>query len=312
MTSKIIELIDGYHGVIQALITNLNRGVTAKGAPYLSFTFQDNSGSMSAKYWNVNEELLHKFQVGMIVNVTGDVLLHQKQLQIRVTGVEIVDADTVDICEFVRSSAVSKDVLKQEIERYIDGIENIVIKDVLVSITNAMEKKLYEYPAASKNHHDVTGGLALHIVGMLNVADLLCTRYPLLDKDLLIGGVILHDLGKTIELSGPIATEYTMQGKLLGHISIMQAQLAEVSSELGYAECEEVILLRHMILSHHGDYAYGSPILPMIPEAEILHLIDNIDARMNTIEKAFEQVEPGNFTQRIFALENRTFYKKKS
>lgn len=311
MTSKIIELKDGYHGVIPALITNLNRGVTAKGAPYLSFTFQDNSGSMSAKYWNVNEELLHKFQVGMLVNVTGDVLLHQKQLQIRVTGIEILDPETVDISEFVRSSAVSKEKLKQEVDCCIQGIENTVIKDILVHVTKDMDKKLYEYPAASKNHHDVTGGLALHIVGMLKVAEQLCTLYPLLDKDLLYAGVILHDLGKTVELSGPIATEYTMQGKLLGHISIMQAQLAQTASMLGYADCEEVILLRHMILSHHGDHAYGSPILPMIPEAEMLHLIDNIDARMNTIEKAFEQVEPGNFTQRVFALENRAFYKRK-
>ncbi|MEG1732689.1 MAG: HD domain-containing protein, partial [Longicatena sp.] len=124
------------------------------------------------------------------------------------------------------------------------------------------------------------------------------------------GGVILHDIGKLIELSGAIVTEYTMEGKLLGHISIMQSMVDNKAKELGI-EGEEVILLRHMILSHHGVYEYGSPVLPMIPEAEMLYLIDNMDARMNTIEKALKQINPGEFTTRIFALENRCFYKSK-
>ncbi|MEG0290377.1 MAG: HD domain-containing protein, partial [Erysipelotrichaceae bacterium] len=125
-----------------------------------------------------------------------------------------------------------------------------------------------------------------------------------------IGGVLVHDLGKLIELSGPVITEYTLEGKLLGHISIMQAKLTSVAKEQKI-EGEEVTLLRHMILSHHGVYEYGSPVLPMIPEAEILYFIDNMDARMNTMEKALNQVEPGEFTPRIFALENRMFYKSK-
>ncbi|MPN24857.1 3'-5' exoribonuclease YhaM [bioreactor metagenome] len=104
-------------------------------------------------------------------------------------------------------------------------------------------------------------------------------------------------------------TEYTVEGKLLGHISIMQAKLNEIATRLGCAAREETILLRHLILSHHGEYEYGSPVLPLVVEAEILSLIDNIDARMNTLGKALKEVNPGEFTPRLFALENRSFYK---
>lgn len=311
MSKHIKDLTDGYRGEIQVLLTSVNRGVTAKGAPYLSFNFQDKSGTMVAKYWNVNEELLHTFEAGMIVLAHGDVLTHQKQMQFRVAKLEIIPNENIDVSEYVRSSSISKEILKQEVEAYINGMTNNVIQTVVRNVIQQFDKELYEYPAASRNHHDYAGGLAQHIVGMLHVAEQLCVLYPVLDANLLYGGVLLHDIGKIIELSGPIATEYTTQGKLLGHISIMQAMLLDTAKTFGYEDQEEIMLLRHMILSHHGEYAYGSPVLPMISEAEMLSLIDNIDARMNTLEKAYENVEPGDFTQRVFALDNRNFYKRK-
>ena len=131
----------------------------------------------------------------------------------------------------------------------------------------------------------------------------------MLNRDLLVSGTFLHDLGKIKEFSAPVVPSYTTPGKLLGHISIFQAELTKIAAELGIEDSEEVLLLRHMILSHHGVHEYGSPVLPMIPEAEVLHLIDNLDARMNTIQKALDITEEGAFTQRIFALENRSFYK---
>ena len=145
---------------------------------------------------------------------------------------------------------------------------------------------------------------------MLNLAEVVCSLYPMLHRDLLLGGVLLHDIGKLVELSGPVITEYTMEGKLLGHISIMQAKVAQVADRL-QLEGEEVILLRHMVLSHHGHYDYGSPVLPMLPEAEMLYFIDNMDARMNSLQKAIDPIEEGEFTPRIFSLENRSFYKSK-
>ena len=182
---------------------------------------------------------------------------------------------------------------------------------IVSEILNDHKDAFYEYPAATRNHHDFYSGLATHVLGMLKLAQQLCQLYPMLDQDLLYSGVLLHDIGKTVELSGAIASEYTVEGKLIGHISIMQAEIMAKAKELHLDDSEEVMLLRHMVLSHHGVYEYGSPVLPMIPEAEMLYMIDNIDARMNTIQKAFEPVSEGEFTPRIFALENRSFYKSK-
>lgn len=310
MSSKIKELYDGYKGELKAMIISVNRGVTAKGAPYLSFVFQDKSGSIDAKYWNVSEELLHRFEPGMLVVMSGDVLCHQKQLQFRVQQMKELD-ETANVADYVKEGPVSQQELRENIQLYIDDITNTVMKQLVCGILQDHEKDFFEYPAATRNHHDFFSGLATHVLGMLQLAEQLCHLYPLLDKDLLYSGVILHDVGKTVELSGAIVSEYTTQGKLLGHISIMQAEVLAKAKELGVEDSEETMLLRHMILSHHGVYEYGSPVLPMVPEAEMLHMIDNIDARMNTLSKALEPVQDGGFTQRVFALENRSFYKSR-
>jgi 3'-5' exoribonuclease len=145
---------------------------------------------------------------------------------------------------------------------------------------------------------------------MLRIANSICDLYPMLNRDLLVAGILVHDMGKMVELTDGLVPEYTMEGKLLGHISIMQAKVAKVAEELEI-EDESVLLLRHMILSHHGEYEFGSPVLPMIPEAEVLHMIDNLDARMEMMRKAMDSVQEGEFTARIFSLENRMFYKAK-
>ena len=310
MSSKIKELYDGYKGELKAMIISVNRGVTAKGAPYLSFVFQDKSGSIDAKYWNVSEELLHRFEPGMLVVMSGDVLCHQKQLQFRVQQMKELD-ETANVADYVKEGPVSQQELRENIQLYVDDITNTVMKQLVCGILQDHEKDFFEYPAATRNHHDFFSGLATHVLGMLQLAEQLCHLYPLLDKDLPYSGVILHDVGKTVELSGAIVSEYTTQGKLLGHISIMQAEVLAKAKELGVEDSEETMLLRHMILSHHGVYEYGSPVLPMVPEAEMLHMIDNIDARMNTLSKALEPVQDGGFTQRVFALENRSFYKSR-
>lgn len=306
---KIQELLDGYKGSITVLITAMNKGVTAKGAPYLSFTFQDKTGTMEAKFWNVKEDLLDMYQPGMLVEAQGDVLSHKKQLQFRVSELKTLDMDGVDIYEYVKSSNQDGEALKKQINEKVNEIENQVIKKIVMAFLEENDKDFYEYPAATKNHHDYVGGLATHVLGMLELAKQMCILYPSLHKDLLYGGVLLHDIGKLVELNKAIVSEYTTQGKLLGHISIMQAMLYEKAKELQLEDEEEVLLLRHMILSHHGEYEYGSPVLPMIPEAEMLHLIDNVDARMSTLEKALVNVAPGEFSPRIFAMENRSFYK---
>ena len=308
MNRLLRELIDGDRGTIRVLLSSCSRGVTAKGAPYLSFTLQDKSGTMDAKYWNVSEELLDLYEPGMVVDAMGDVLSHNHQLQFRVKQMDIVEED-VSVYDFVQEGPIPADQMKREIEQTLSQIQNDTLSLIIQAVYERYGHDFFEYPAATRNHHDFVGGLATHTIGMLRLANAIADQYPMLNRDLLVSGTFLHDLGKIKEFSAPVVPSYTTPGKLLGHISIFQAELTKIASELGVEDSEEVLLLRHMILSHHGVHEYGSPVLPMIPEAEVLHLIDNLDARMNTIQKALDITEEGAFTQRIFALENRSFYK---
>ena len=308
--SLIKELVDGQSGTFVYLVAQLNKGVTAKGSPYLSMVLQDRSGEIEAKLWNAKPEQLAHYKAGMVLQFNGEVLSHNKQLQMRINDCRIVDPSTVNPADFVKEGDIPRRELKQRIDALIATIKNPICHTLILKVMERFQSDFYAYPAASRNHHDFVGGLATHVLRMMEIGDFLAGLYPVLNRDLLLSGILMHDIGKCIELSGPVITEYTMEGKLLGHISIMQAIVDEIAKE-NQLEGEEIILIRHMILSHHGEYEFGSPVLPMIPEAEILHYIDNIDARIQSMGKALNQVEAGEFTARIFALENRSFYKSK-
>ena len=145
---------------------------------------------------------------------------------------------------------------------------------------------------------------------MLDLASAIQNIYSDVDRDLLLTGVILHDVGKTIELSGPVATKYTLEGKLIGHISLMVSEIRLVA-ELHNIHSEVPILLEHMILSHHGEQEFGSPVPPLTKEAFVLHAVDDLDAKMVMINKALDSVEPGEFSTRVMSLDGRAFYKQK-
>ncbi len=312
MNVKIKELTDGQSLTFYGLVTNLVKGVTSNGAPYLSVTLSDNSGSIEGKVWDVKEDQAKIVETGRIYEIRCEVLKYRNALQLRIHSLANVDQQNFDLAEFVTSSWIPKEVLKEKIKDAIYSVQNEVYRKILVRFFTEYQSEFFDYPAASKNHHNFVGGLATHVVGMLDIANDLCRLYPQLNRDLLISGVLLHDIGKIKELSGPIATEYTLQGKLIGHISLMNAKIAEVAKELGYEESEEEILLRHMVLSHHGKMEYGSPVLPLLMEAEVLSLIDNLDARIIALTGALENTEEGSFTSRLFPLENRAFYKPKT
>ena len=173
---------------------------------------------------------------------------------------------------------------------------------------NKYRKEFSTFPAAISNHHDFVSGLAYHVYTMLRVGESLCDIYETLDRNLLYAGIILHDIGKVKELSGAVNTTYTVEGNLIGHIVIATEEITKIAEELNI-EGEDVMLLKHLILAHHGKLEYGSPKTPMIPEAEILHMIDNIDARVLMMNKHIQNAEKGTFTQRVFPLEGRMLYR---
>ena len=289
------------------LVNNVTKGVTSKGSNYLNVILQDASGTIEAKKWEVeigDEDII---KVGNIINVEGNVLPYKNVIQLRINKVSMAKDSELDVSQFVASAPVSRGDLQKLLFEYIEKINDKQVKRVVEEVVKNHYISLSTYPAATKNHHEYASGLLYHTTSMLKVAEALSGIYTI-NTSMLYAGIILHDIGKTIELSGPILPKYTTQGKLLGHISIINAEIAKTCEELG-VNGEVATLLQHMVLSHHGQYEFGSPVLPMTKEAELLNFIDNIDSRMNAIDKALALVEEGEFTPRQFALEDRNFYK---
>lgn len=311
--NKISSLKPGDDGIImEALINRVVSGKTngANRSTYLSLTLQDETGNIDAKLWNASEEQVQTLVKGTVVHVKGDIIKYNEDKQMKIIKIHIVSDDEKEKIRFLKQAPLDREYLIAGIKKYIEKIDNMKLYQLVSTLFEENLDKLEIYPAASKNHHEYVSGLAYHTYGMLRIAESFCEIYPSLNKDLLYSGIALHDLGKTIELSGPVVPEYTIEGKLLGHISISNAMIKETADRL-HIEGEEVTLLQHMILAHHGKNEFGSPVLPQIKEAEIVYLIDNIDARMAMMDKALETVEPGNFTKRVFSLENRALYKPK-
>ena len=294
------------------LVKECKNGTTNKGAPYLSLTLQDSSGVIDGKFWDVKPEDCDRIKVGRLALFSFEVLLYNQNLQLRINRVRDIDESSVSLEEFVISSERPESERRSELAEMVASISNSVYRQIVEKMLQRIGISYLTYPAASKIHHSFLGGLSEHSLSMAKLAGVICEHYPQLDRDLLISAALLHDVGKTAEMSGPITTEYTLAGKLEGHISIANGWLSEVIAELHLEDTEEAILMHHMILSHHGHYEFGSPVLPMIQEAEVLCLIDNLDARMNTLKNALDGVKPGAWTAKLFALENRQFYKPKN
>lgn len=294
----------------RAIINNVTAGKTNGNnkTNYLTITLQDKTGAIDAKLWNAKPEQMTSLKIGCVVEVKGDVIKYGEDLQLKVEKIDIISTEQSDQLLFLKSAPYSIEELHEKITYYLNQIKDETIHQIAKALYEEHYEKMIVYPAASRNHHEFVSGLAYHTVSMLQMAEGIADIHSSLNTDYLYSGILLHDLGKIVELSGPVVPEYTLAGKLLGHISISQSMIASKAKELNL-DNESVIILQHLILSHHGKLEFGSPMLPIIKEAEVIYLIDNLDARINMIDKALENVEPGHFSKRIFALENRSFYK---
>ncbi|MFH5881978.1 HD domain-containing protein [Liberiplasma polymorphum] len=212
---------------------------------------------------------------------------------------------------FYTFAPVNIEVVKESIESYLDRMRNETIKKITMDIYTRYQDAFYLYPAATKFHHAYIGGLAHHTETMMRLAEGLLTVYPFLDYDLLVSGLILHDVCKTIELSDYKAPEYTKEGRLIGHITMGVKEVTKTAIKLDLYETEERLLIEHMILSHHYYGNFGSPKKPNIPEALALHFIDNIDSKFAVLGEALELTEAGDFTQPIPVLDRERYYKRK-
>lgn len=292
---------------LPCLINRAEIGRTAKGSPYLSLTLEDSSGQLDAKFWNLTEEQAASYKAGQIVQAAGDLILYRSAWQLRVRSLTPIEGD---VSEYVRHAPLSRKEIEEEVDALVAKMKNPIISQVTSGLLEIHRQEFFTYPAAVKNHHTYAGGIAYHSLSMARLAQAVLKQYPWLDYDLLIAGVLLHDMGKIEEYSSPVLPEYTPAGNLIGHISMMNTEIDRMAVMLEVQDSEEIMLLKHMVLSHHGRLEYGSPVMPMIPEAEVLSLLDNLDARMVMIREALDAVEPGHLGPRIFPLDNRMFYRR--
>jgi len=302
------EFSEGLRISENLLVNQVIKGVSNNGQSYLTIGLQDKSGRIDGKIWDLNEHDFNLFQTGEVLNIVADVLDYRGSLQLKILGVRPLTVGQYNLEDLTISSKIPLETLKARLEEFIESIKDKEIHLLVKELIARHYEKFIVYPAASRNHHEYVSGLLEHTLSMANLARLVASNYDDIDLDLLIGGVLLHDIGKTIELSGPIATKYTTAGKLLGHISLMSAEVLKVAEELGI-EGEVPVLLTHMVLSHHGKMEYGSPVVPMIKEAIILSMIDDLDAKIKMVEKALEETEIGGFSQRLWAFDNNVLYR---
>lgn len=305
----IAEFEDHEHIEGQFLLGSVSKGVNSNGGSYLSAELRDASGQIVAKKWDATPADEQLFVVGNVIRVVGETNKYKEQLQIKILSAELVPLEEIDVEKFVKAPPVEKEELIRRFNAHVDSIKNQGCLKLLNYMIKKFGDKIFSYPAAVSIHHEYSSGLLMHSVTMADLANYLSPIYDA-DHDLMITGCLLHDLGKIIELEGPIVYKYSLEGKLLGHISIMAAEIRKAADELKL-EGEVPLLLEHMILSHHGQQEFGSPVMPYTKEALLLSLIDNLDSKMVVVNKALSDVEEGNFTNKVFPLDNRAFYKPK-
>lgn len=212
---------------------------------------------------------------------------------------------------FYNYAPINVSETKAYIEDKLKNISNKCIKDITSAIYKKNIDNFYLYPAATKFHHAYISGLAYHTVTIMKLIDGIANTYPFLNKDLLYAGALLHDMCKIMEFTSYEGPEYSTKGKLIGHITLGAIEIARTADKLKYTEFEEAMLLEHMIITHHYYGNFGSPKKPNIPEALILHFLDNIDSKMCVLGEQLDLVDIGEFTGMVNVIDREKFYKHK-
>lgn len=303
------DRIENFFLVKNAECKITNNSTTNK---YLDLMLIDSTGEINAKLWECNENIEASIKDNMLVKVRAVVNEYRGKLQLKVEKIRPSTVeDNINIDEFILVAPYKSEDMFETLLDYIEKIENKDIKRITENIISKLSYKLMHYPAAKSNHHAIKGGLLYHITTMLKAAEKLLGIYNYLNKDLLYSGIILHDIAKIMEMESSelgIVSKYSTEGQLLGHI-IQGISLIETAAMEVNADKEIVMLLQHMILTHHYEPEYGSPKKPMIPEAEMLHHLDVLDARMYDMRKATKDLDPGEFSEKVYSLDGVSIYK---
>ncbi len=286
-----------------------------KGGEYMDMVIGDNTGEMPAKVWDLNRPetaQVREIKGREAVKIQGVVTEWNGQRQMKIIRLRKAnDTDHVDLSELVKTAPIDGEKLYKFIYSVAEHMEDDDFRALTMHLLEENHHRLTYFPAATRNHHAVKGGLLYHVYRMLRNAEGFCGVYPILNRDLLYCGVILHDIAKLEEIDSDemgMADVYTFEGQMLGHI-VQGIKMIDSAGILLNISDEKRIMLEHMLLSHHYEPEFGSPKKPMFPEAEMLHYLDIVDARIYDMEKELENTEPGSFSEKIWSMENRRIYR---
>ena len=281
---------------------------SSKGDKYLDMTLGDATGDLNAKVWDSKAT---PPAVGSVLKVQALVQEYNGRLQFRVERMRPTESrDEVDMSLLTLCAPEPPERMRREIDDTIDAMTTVDLQKILREMLAACGDRLSYYPAAQRLHHAERSGLLHHTVSMLRAAKALLPLYPFLDADLLLAGVIAHDLSKTAEMQSDEmgnVKDYTTEGLLLGHL-VRGVTQVELAAQKAGVTGEYVLLLQHMVISHHGEPEFGSPRPPMFPEAEALHMIDDLDAKMNEMEGIMKRTPAGAFSEKIWSLDRRLYH----
>lgn len=259
------------------------------GNLYLQIELRDRSGSITGRLWNATESMARTFETGDFLVIKGKVQLFQGALQVILTGFDRHEAEKVELTDFLPHTEHDIGKLFEKLRVNLRKFANPHLRALgeCFLIDEGLMRDFCRVPAGVRNHHAYVGGLLEHVVNMMDAADRLAPLYPGVDRDLLLIGVFLHDIGKVRELTVGRGFTYTDEGQLIGHIVIgvelLNEKVAQVPDLTGEPFPRELLWrLKHLIVSHHGEMAFGSPVVPMTPEAIALHHLDNLDAKIHT------------------------------
>lgn len=299
-------LVDGF-----CIIKNIEQKTSTKGDVYLDIMLGDSDGEINAKLWRYSKNLHGEYTVNELVKVRGIISQYNGSDQLKIEKIRhVTDDDGLNISDFVKTTVFSGEDMYNELYNIAKSFSDKELSRIVTEILKDNRLKLLYWPAAFKLHHAVRGGLLLHTLSIVRLAEGVCKIYPFVDRELLISGAILHDIAKLTEFEvadSGIAIGYSSEGNLIGHLAMGAMVINKYAERLDISQ-KTAMLLEHMILSHHGEPEFGAAVRPMFIEAELLSELDLMDSRIYEMREAVIATNEDEFSGRVWAMENRKLY----
>lgn len=298
------------------LVKSVSIKTGSTGKQYLDLIISDKTGEVSGKKWDIEEDFQEakSLKAGDIIKLRAQITEWNKAIQLKLTKFrKAISNDNLDNADFVQSAPEASEEMFDFIVSVAESFDDDQLRELCVDRLRIEKERLLYYPAATRNHHALLGGLLYHMKRMLIAGDKICEVYTLLNRSLLLSGVIMHDMEKLNEIMANelgLADEYSFEGNMLGHLVLGVRELDREMRERNI-DREKAVMLQHMVLSHHYEPEFGSPKRPLFPEAEVLHYLDVMDAKLYDMEEALKKTEAGEFSEKVWTLDGRRIYKRK-